>query len=81
MRTLWLIVKCVLSALLGAFCGYLIGLVFGALLKVVPFIRVGSLEVRGNLIGVVLGALIAALTARSTYKREIQRLCAGGQNN
>ena len=81
MKSVWLVLKCLLSALLGAFCGYLVGLSLGALFRIVPFIRVGSLEVRGNLIGVVLGALIAALTARSTYKREIQRLCAGGQSS
>jgi len=53
--------------------GYLFGVVLIGFLKVIPFIRVGDIEIRGNVLGVIFGAILGVLCARSTYKAHIRK--------
>ena len=76
-----LILKCALSCVLGLVSGYLIGMVIVSQLKTIPFIRIGAIEMCGNLPGGVLAIVLGFLSARSTYKAHIKKLSSGQQTD
>ena len=72
-----LLLKCALSCFFGLVSGYLIGMVIVSQLKMIPFIRIGPIELCGNIPGGVLALFLGVLSARSTYKAHIKKLSSG----
>ncbi len=68
-----LIIKVAISGVLGCFAGALIGMSILRLIGLLPFIRIGDMEISGNLLGLLLAPLMGILSARSTYHAEMKK--------
>lgn len=79
MSRLVLFAKCLVSGFLGMAVGYLGTAMLTSYLRLLPFLRVGGIEIRGNFIGAIAGVVLAFACVRSTHRAHFRGLERSGQ--